>query len=65
MTSKTFINPDGKLITHKKYVNWEGFREVEGVNCLTSKGSFPHVGNGDFIIITNSTVTVFSFTIQD
>lgn len=30
MTSLTFIDPDGKLMTHKKYVNWEGVREVEG-----------------------------------
>lgn len=60
----TFIAPDGKLYTHKKFVNWEGVREVEGVS-----DAFPIGIHHDMEITTVHPKTMLpifiDFTIQD
>lgn len=63
-TTQTFIAPDGKLYTHKKYVNWEGVRQVEGtVKCSVGWGdSIPETATH---FETKYEHIFIDFTIQD
>lgn len=68
--TQTFIAPDGKLYTYKKFVNWEGVRQVEGVE------GYDHISNGADKLLIHGQPEVASswgkgiilfvdFTIQD
>lgn len=37
-TPTSYIAPDGKLYTYKQYVNWSGYRPVEGIQGTHSPG---------------------------
>lgn len=66
MTTQTFIAPDGKLYTYKKYVNWEGVREVVGSKCASNGKHTESIPEESMIKIGSTVISDWSdFTIQD
>jgi len=65
MTSLTFINPDGKLMIHKKYVNWEGVREVEGLQYINNRIAPDHIIKLALMDVNKGREVPTEFTIQD
>lgn len=64
-TTQTYIDPSGKLFTYKKFVNWEGYREVEGSGTVMAIND--HTAERLIVPINSRIVTIVftDFTIQD
>lgn len=67
-TPTSYIAPDGKLYTYKQYVNWSGYRPVEGCRQVR-KGSGNNMRMFSETVEHNSEAgylkILTDFTIQD